>query len=71
MSTSQRIQSLIIREESQVGLEPVGKQMLEISNIRIKWNLHKDHRICISWDFFGRNDAKAEAPVLWPPHEKS
>ena len=23
------------------------------------------------WDFFGRNDAKAEAPVLWPPHEKS
>ena len=19
------------------------------------------------WDFFGRNDAKAEAPVLWPP----
>ena len=23
------------------------------------------------WDFFGRNDAKAEAPVLWPPHETS
>ena len=21
--------------------------------------------------FFGRNDAKAETPVLWPPHEKS
>ena len=20
------------------------------------------------WDFFGRNDAKAETPVLWPPH---
>ena len=20
------------------------------------------------WDFFGRNDAKADAPVLWPPH---
>ena len=20
-----------------------------------------------SWDFFGRNDAKAETPVLWPP----
>ena len=20
------------------------------------------------WDFFGRNDAKAEIPVLWPPH---
>ena len=23
------------------------------------------------WDFFGRNDAKAETPVLWPPHEKN
>ena len=23
------------------------------------------------WDFFGRNDAEAETPVLWPPHEKS
>ena len=23
------------------------------------------------WDFFGRNDAKAESPVLWPPHAKS
>ena len=23
------------------------------------------------WDFFGRNDAKAETPVLWPPHAKN
>ena len=23
------------------------------------------------WDFFGRNDAKVETPVLWPPHGKS
>ena len=23
------------------------------------------------WDFFGRNDAKAEIPILWPPHAKS
>ena len=23
------------------------------------------------WVFFGRNDAKAETPVLWPPHTKS
>ena len=23
------------------------------------------------WVFFGRNDPKAETPVLWPPHEKS
>ena len=24
-----------------------------------------------SWVFFGRNDAKAETPVLWPPYGKS
>ena len=23
------------------------------------------------WDFFGRNDAEAGTPVLWPPHAKS
>ena len=23
------------------------------------------------WDCFGRNDAKAETPILWPPHAKS
>ena len=23
------------------------------------------------WDFLGRTDAKAETPVLWPPHVKS
>ena len=23
------------------------------------------------WMFFGRNDAKAETPVLWPPHVKN
>ena len=23
------------------------------------------------WDFFEKNDAKAETPVLWPPHVKS
>ena len=23
------------------------------------------------WDFFGRNDAKAETPALWPPYAKS
>ena len=25
----------------------------------------------LPWDFFGRNDAKAETPVLWTPHAKS
>ena len=32
------------------------------------WELSK---IKQPWVFFGRNDAKAETPVLWPPHVKS
>ena len=24
-----------------------------------------------SWVFFGRTDAVAETPILWPPHAKS
>ena len=24
-----------------------------------------------SWVFFGKTDAEAETPVLWPPHVKS
>ena len=24
-----------------------------------------------SWVFFGRTDAKAKTPILWPPHVKS
>ena len=35
----------------------------EIQSVHSKWDQ--------SWVFFGRNDAKAETPVLWPPHVKS
>ena len=35
----------------------------EIQLVHSKWDQ--------SWVFFGRNDAKAETPVLWPPHAKS
>ena len=30
--------------------------------------VHSEDQPC---DFFRRNDAKAETPVLWPPHGKS
>ena len=33
------------------------------------WKLHSEGDQ--PWDFFGRNDAKAETLVLWPPHAKS
>ena len=28
-------------------------------------------KVISPWVFIGRNDAKAETPVLWPPHAKS
>ena len=34
-------------------------------------NLMTSSEAAQPWDFFGRNDAKAETPVLWPPHAKS
>ena len=37
-------------------------------NLRLKVKFEKTYQ---PWDFFGRNDAKAETPVLWPPHAKS
>ena len=44
--------------------------------LRVPWTACKEIQPVHSegdqpWDFFGRNDAKAETPVLWPPHSKS
>ena len=42
---------------------------------RVPWTARRSNQSILKewtfWDFFGRNDAKAETPVLWPPHEKS
>ena len=48
-------------------------------NSRLKKEFEGSEHICKwarsegdqPWDFFGGNDAKAETPVLWPPHAKS
>lgn len=37
---SEIIQSLIPREESEVGVEREEKQILKLSNRRTKWNLY-------------------------------
>ena len=50
--------------------------------LRIPWTARRSNQsilkeiilkspILKSWVFFGRNDAKVETPVLWPPHVKS
>ena len=39
--------------------------------LRVPWTARRYNQPDQSWVFFGRNDAKAETPILWPPHVKS
>ena len=44
--------------------------------LRVPWTARRSNQsilkeILQSWVFFGRSDAKAKTPVLWPPHAKS
>ena len=42
--------------------------------LRVPWTARRSNQSILKdllWDFFRRNDAKAETPVLWPPHVKS
>ena len=39
--------------------------------LRVPWIQPVHYKGDQPWDFFGRNDAKAETPVLWLPHAKS
>ena len=43
--------------------------------LRVPWTARRSNQSILKeispWDFFGRNDAKAETPVLWLPHAKS
>ena len=48
-----------------VVLEKTLESPLDCKEIQLVYS--KDQ----PWVFFGRNDAKAETPVLWPPHVKS
>ena len=70
-------------EEGAVGTEAVGRSRM-LENVQ-NWVLEKTLESPLDckeiqpvhsegdqpWDFFGRNDAKAETPVLWPSHVKS
>ena len=43
--------------------------------LRVPWTARRSNPVHSEgdqpWDFFGGNDAKAETPVLWPPHVKN
>ena len=39
--------------------------------MRVPWTARRSNQSILryqSWVFFGRTDAKAETPILWPPH---
>ena len=39
--------------------------------LRVPWTARRSNQsILKEWDFIGRNDAKGETPVLWPPDAK-
>ena len=46
----------------------VGKTLESSLDCKEIQPVHSEYQ---PWDFFGRNDAKAETPVLWPPHAKT
>ena len=46
-----------------------GKSLYLLLSFAVNQPVHSEG--AQPWDFFGRNDAKAETPVLWPPHAKS
>ena len=43
--------------------------------LRVPWTARRSNQAISEgdqpWDFFGRNDAKAETPILWPPPAKN
>ena len=65
--SEEELKSLLMKvkgESEKVGLKlNIKKECKEIQPV------HSDGDQ--PWDFFGRNDAKPESPVLWPPHVKS
>ena len=52
--------------------ESINKDLEELKNKHEETNnTITKIKNTLPWGFFGRNDAKAETPVLWPPHAKS
>ena len=44
-----------------------------VRTVRVPWTARRSNHSegDQPWVFFGKNDAEAETPVLWPPHAKS
>ena len=79
-------ESVIIAFHLNIHHCEVQSHELELSRrrlLRVLWTARRSNQSILKeiqpvhsegdqpWDIFGRNDAKAEAPLLWPPHVKS
>ena len=72
-----------VKDESEkVGLKlNIQKTKIMVSNPITSWQIDGETVETVRefilaegdqpWDFFGRNDANAETPILWPPDEKN
>ena len=78
--SKEELKSLLIKvkdDSEKVGLKlNIQKTKIITSGPITSWQIDGEtmetETDFISWALFsGRNDAKAETPVLWPPHEKS
>ena len=66
-----------IKEKSKIGGYLVSIYMFPYISyllLRVSWTARRSPVHSEGdepWDLFGRNDAKAATPVLWPPHAKT
>ena len=66
ISCKKRISSLgLMQDTGCLGLEKTLESPLDCKEIQPVYSEGDQ-----PWDFFGGSDAKAETPVLWPPHAK-
>ena len=76
--SEEELKSLLMKvkvENEKVSLKlNIQKTKIMASGPITSWEIDGetvDSEVYQPWVFFGRNDAKAETPVLWPPHEKT
>ena len=68
MSYNKAYESLTVKKAERRRIDVLEKTLEGPLDCKKIQPVHSEDQ---PWDFFGRNDAKAEAPVLWTPHAKS
>ena len=72
MAESEELKSLLVKVKEESGKTGLKLNMKTLESPLDCKEIQPVHsKGDQSWVFFGRNDAEAETPVLWPPHAKS